>query len=195
MRRTHTFQNPYFVVEVPVTAAFCVFVVIYSGYMLYRGDYPVPASLGILLIAAVYQFWNLVVSHAYPQHVYVDDDSITFELWGRENRYDLAELQEFHVRSNAQNGKTFVRAGQTNIFKGRYWIATKKYTDGDALFETLDAIEIAVHPDSLKARARNYDKTYMERADEIAEVRKKKSHKKGAKAHNAALGTKAQGRS
>lgn len=195
MRKTYEFENPYYTIEVPVTIAFCIVVLVWCGYQAVQGTYFAPAILGIFSIAAVYQIWNLAVSHAYPRYVHLDGESITFELWGREDRFDYATLESFLVRSNAQNGKMFIRAGKTTAFKGRYWISTKKYTNGKELFDEVDAIEMAVHPDMLKARARRDNGTYMERSDEIMaqrEERKQPKRKKGARAHNAALGTKAQ---
>jgi hypothetical protein len=195
MRKTYEFENPYYTIEVPATIVFCIVVLLWCGYQAIWGNYFAPAILAIFAIAAFYQLWNLAISHAYPRYVHLDGESITFEQWGREDRYDYATLESFLVRSNANNGKTFIRAGETTPFRGRYWISTKKYTNGKELFDELDAIEMAVHPDMLKARARRDSGAYMERSDEIRaqrEQRKQPKKKKGARAHNAALGTKAQ---
>ena len=76
-----------------------------------------------------------------------------------------------------------------------YLFTKEYYTDGDELFHSIDAIELAVHPYSLKALARGVDAQYMEEANEFKEKRaaaKRRRGKKGSKAHNAALGTKAQ---
>ncbi|MBQ9005490.1 MAG: hypothetical protein IJ092_03850 [Atopobiaceae bacterium] len=195
MRKTFEFENPYYTIEVPATIVFCIVVLVWCGYQAIWGNYFAPVILAIFAIAAFYQLWNLVISHAYPRYVHLDGESITFELWGRQDRYDYATVESFLVRSNAQNGKMFIRAGQTSLTRGRYWISTKKYTDGKELFDEIDAIEMAVHPDMLKARSRRENGTYMERSDEIKaqrEERKQPTKKKGARTRNAALGTKAQ---
>ena len=193
--KTYEFEKKYYVIEVPVTAAFCAAMLCLSTYNIVAQKTNMPAVYGMFIVAAVYQLWNLLVSHAYPRYVHLDDESITFELWGRKDRYDFADLDRFLVRSNPQNGRMFIRAGKESLFNGRYWISTKKYTDGDELFHSIDAIELAVHPDSLKALARGVDAQYMEEANEFKEKRaaaKRRRGKKGSKAHNAALGTKAQ---
>ena len=154
MGKTYEFEKKYYLFEVPVTAVFCALMLAICVYNITMGTTSVPALYGMFAIAAVYQLWNLLVSHAYPRYVHIDDESITFELWGRKDRYDLATLDSFLVRSNVVNGNMFIRAGKTSLTCGRYWIGTKKYTDGRELFDAIDALELRVHPDSLKALAR-----------------------------------------
>lgn len=154
MTKTYEFERRYYVLEVPVTAVFCAAMLGLSLYNILMAKTTIPAVYGMFVIAAVYQLWNLLLSHAYPQYVHVDDESITFELWGRKDRYDFATLDSFLVRSNPVNGNTFIRAGKTTPFRGRYWIGTKKYTNGKELYDAIEAIELRTHPDSLKALAR-----------------------------------------
>jgi len=174
MSKTYEFEKKYYVLEVPVTAVFCAIMLALSVYNIVMSTTTVPALYGMFVIAATYQLWNLLVSHAYPRYVHIDDTSITFELWGRKDRYDYATLNSFLLRANPVSGNTFIRAGKTTLFRGRYWIATKKYSDGQELYDALEALELRVHPDSLKALAR-------ERAGAAPKAAPKKKGKKKRK--------------
>lgn len=154
MTKTYEFEKRYYILEVPVTAAFCAIMLCLCVYNITAGTTSVPALYGMFAIAAVYQLWNLLLSHAYPRYVHIDDESITFEVWGRKDRYDFSTLDSFLVRCNPVNGNMFIRAGKTTLMRGRYWIGTKKYTDGGELYAAIEEIELRTHPDSLKALAR-----------------------------------------
>ena len=54
------------------------------------------------------------------------------------------------------------------LLKGRYWLNTRNYNDGQELFRLLLDMEYEKHPESLKARARRVNTEYN------AQVKKKK---------------------
>ena len=199
--KTYTFQDPIFTIEVPVTTAFCAFLIPYGIYHMVKGDLLTPPLLAFFVVAAIYQVWNVVVSAAHPKDVIVDDESISFCLYGRQDRYELDQISDLHVRSNAHNGKLFIRINKPTIFRGRYWVNTQDFNDGRELFNLIEDLEVRVHPDGLKAKARRSNEKYLEdaakreekeNAEEPKRLSAKDKKKRGARAREAAAGTKAE---
>lgn len=154
MRKTYTFEEPYYTIEVTATTIVAALAAPYCMYHAIRGDLLTPPLLMFFIAAAIYQVWNVVVSGAYPHHVIIDDESISFCWRHRQDRYALDGITEFRARANARNGRIFLRINNPTLFRGRYWIGTHDFTDGRELFTFIDELECKVHPDGLKARAR-----------------------------------------
>lgn len=200
MSKTYTFQDPYYTVEVPVTTVVCALAIPYCAWHAIVGDLLVPALMLFFMAAAIYQVWNVLVSAAYPKHVIVDDESISFVSMTRTDRYVLDEVKNLYLRANARNGRLFIRIDDPTIFRGRYWVNTQDFNDGRELFNFVLDFECKVNPEGLRARARRNNEEYLalqekkrrkeEGDQEIISNKDKK--KKGARAREAALGTKAE---
>ena len=199
MSKTYTFEDPYFTVEVPVTTAVCAVAAVWCTYHAIRGDFLTPALLLFFVAAGIYQVWNVLVSAAYPHHVIVDDESISFCLYNRCDRYVVDEITDLHVRANVRNGRLFIRIDNPTIFRGRYWVNTQDFTDGRELFDYVVDLECKVNPEGLRAKAMRSNEEYLayqERKRRLEEgnqetISNTDKKKKGARAREAALGTKA----
>ena len=55
--------------------------------------------------------FNTLVAHAYPRRVTLDEDSVTFESFGRTDRYGFADIRQFSVREFPGQLKLYVRFG------------------------------------------------------------------------------------
>lgn len=155
MSKTYIFQDPYYTIEVPVTTAICAAAIFYCAFHAIRGDVLTPPLMLLFMTAAIYQVWNALISRAYPRKVTVDDDSMSFSLFGRTDRYAIDGITEMKVRANPRNGGMFVRINDPSLFRGRYWLNTKYFSDGRELFDYIEGLEMRIHPQGLKARARN----------------------------------------
>jgi len=200
LSKTYTFEDPYFTIEVPVTTVVCAIAVVYCAWHAIVGDLLTPALMLFFMAAGIYQVWNVVVSAAHPHHVIVDDESISFCLYNRCDRYVIDEVKDLTVRGNARNGRLFIRIDNPTIFRGRYWVNTQDFTDGRELFDYVMDLECRVNPDGLRARARRNNEEYLAQQERkrrkeegtLETVSNKDKKKRGARAREAALGTKAE---
>lgn len=155
MSKTYTFQEPYYTIEVPITTVVCGVAVVWCVWRaIVGGGFLTPPLYLMFAVAGVYQVWNVCVSHAYPHHVVVDDESVSFcTKGGHADRYELAEVSAISVRGNARNGRMFIRMNEPTLQRGRYWIGSQDFSDGRELFDWFIDLECTVHPDGLRARS------------------------------------------
>ena len=152
-------------------------------------DIFIPRGLALVFGAvAFYQVWNTFISLSNPERVEIDEegDSISFSGFGRVDSYKLSELSTFLVRPFPSSGKTYIRVQNHNIFKGRYWVPTKMFSDGGELFTYLVNLGYKVHPNSLQARAHDVNKDYLEHADQIEAIRSKERSARRSRSTNSA---------
>lgn len=159
--KTYTYQEPYFSLEVKAESAFCAFLVLACAWLTYTNAYNMRGLYIVFGVAALYQVWNTYVARCYSHSVTLSDDEIGFELFGKTQSYKLAELQEFRVREYPSSGKMYLRVGDHNAFRGRFWLSTKVFSDGEELFSRLRDLEYEIHPDTLKAHARRTNEEYV----------------------------------
>jgi hypothetical protein len=180
MKKTYIFEQPFYSIEVVATGAFCIFILV-ACIGCFISDTLIPRGLCIVFgIAAAYQAWNTFVSLSNPERVTIDEDEgiISFSGFGRSDIYEISKLSKFLVRPFPSSGKTFIRVNDYNAFKGRYWVPTKMFNDSRELFDSLCNLEYKIHPDSLKARARDVNQEYIDHAEQIKQIQKSKRHKK-----------------
>lgn len=183
MKKTFLYEPPFYNIEVTFTGVFCAFVLV-ACIVFAITDTFIPRLLAIIFgCVAFYQVWNTFVSLSNPEKVSVDEegDTISFSGFGRTDTYKISTLTTFLVRPFPSSGKTYIRVGDHNIFKGRYWVPTKMFSDGAELFQYLCDLEYKVHPDSLKARARTVNQEYLDHADEIKAIREQEKAEKRTK--------------
>lgn len=176
--KTYTYEKRYFVIEVLITGIISVAAVVLCPIIALQGFY--PPIMGMLAIVGFYQTWNTFVAIANPETVTIDDETISFSAWGRTDSYRLDELTEFRVREFPSAGKMYLRINKHTIFKGRYWLQTKQFTDGAELFRRVCDMEYQLHPDSLKATARRVNTAYME-AEEQGQIKPARATRKKGK--------------
>lgn len=169
MKKTYTFQQPYFNIEVVATGVFCLFLAVACAACALMNLFMSPALLVIFACVALYQVWNTFVAIANPKEVVIDDDAIAFSAFGRSDRYDLSQVSEFRVREFPSAGKMYVRVNGGGFLRGRYWLQTKLMSDGEELFHRVQDIEYQKHPETIKARARRVNTAYMEHEAAIKE--------------------------
>ena len=175
MKRTFVYEPPFYHIEVTAVGVVCAVLLAACVWMAVTG-----AGLGTELAVVVgvvcfYQVWNTFVSLSNPEKVIVDDDAgtITFSGYGRSDTYVISELTTFLVRPFPSSGKTYVRVNDHSLVRGRYWVPTKMFNDSRELFDYLCDLEYRVHPDSIKARARNVNQEYIDNADKIKAVQER----------------------
>lgn len=127
--------------------------------------------LAMVILVSAYTVWNTFIAIGNPQKVAISDDFVSFSAYGRTDCFDLSELDRFMIREFPSAGKMYVRINNAGLFKGRYWLYTMMYSDGQELFRKLLEIERNIHPDSLKTQAYRSSVKY-------AEMKRRKSEPK-----------------
>ncbi len=169
MKKTYTFEQPFFNIEVLATGVFCLFLVVVCMVCAVKGLFLPPALLSIFACVAFYQVWNTFVSISNPREVVIEDDAIAFSAFGRTDRYELSDVNEFRVREFPSAGKMYVRINGGGFLRGRYWLQTKVMSEGDELFQRIQDIEYRKHPETIKARARRVNTEYLKNEQAIKE--------------------------
>lgn len=157
MKKEYSFKKNQYFVQVTLTGIFTIFIVLACIYlMLFTAPYRMLFAF-IALIAG-YSSWNTFISRSNPQKVILEEDSISFESYGKKDKYLFKGITEFRAKDFRGSGKIFIRVNNSNMLTGRYWIHTKEMNDSDELFLYLLKLEHQTHPDSIKARAWNSTK-------------------------------------
>ena len=159
--KTYTYKEPYFTMEVKGEGFFCVFLLCACVWLTYTNAFNMWGLYVVFGIAALYQVWNTFIARCYSHSVTLDDEQISFELFGKTQSYKLSDLNEFRVREYPSSGKMYLRVGDHNALHGRFWLSTKVFEDGRELFDRLRDLEYQIHPDTLKARARRTNEEYV----------------------------------
>ncbi len=178
---TYTYMKRYFLIEVQLTAVISALALILCTVWAFMGIY--PPLMVLIDIAAFYQLWNTFVAIANPREVTLTDEEISFSCWGRTESYRIDELKEFRVREFPTAGKMYIRVNDHNIFHGRYWLQTQQMTNGKELFQRIQDLEYAIHPDTLKARARRVNTEYIE-AEKQRDAESEESSGTRSRRHN-----------
>lgn len=158
--KEYTYDKRAFFIEVTITGIFSAIIMAGAIILAVLGILT-PLMLAIAVIAG-YSCWNTYVSKSNTETVTVDDEYISFSVYGREDKYLMKDIEQFRIREFPSSGKMYIRMNKSNAFKGRYWLQTKVFSDGKELFRSLLDIEYKLHPDTLKARARRVNTEYIE---------------------------------
>lgn len=129
-----------------------------------------PALMGLVGIVAFYSFWNALVARVTPKEVSVEGDTLILRSFNRVDDFSLPQLKSFKIREFPTAGKMYVRMDGGGMLKGRYWLNTRNYNDGQELFRILLDMEYEKHPESLKARARRVNTEFNAHAKKKKEA-------------------------
>jgi len=169
MKKAYIYEQPFYGIEVVFTGVFCVCIALACIFCLVTGRF-IPRGLCIVFgIAAIYQAWNTFISLSNPEKVIVDDEKnqLIFSGFGRNDSYTISDIKVFNVRPFPSSGKTFIRINNYRLTKGRYWVPTKMFSDGQELFNYLCDLDYRINPHSLKSRARDVNSEYIAHTDQI----------------------------
>lgn len=151
--KTYTYTPKEYNIKVTVPSVFTVFIFIVCIYeIIFSANKAVFALVGFI---ALYTFWDTFVSISNPSQVKISSQFLSFIAYGREHQYLLEDIYSFKIKEFRYSGKMFIRINKANRLRGRYWLNTKEFPDGNELFQYMMDLEHHVHPNSLKAIARN----------------------------------------
>lgn len=124
-------------------------------------------SLLILIgIVCIYTIWNSFVSKVHPEKIVIKENEIVFESFNSKDRYYIDGTDRFQLREFPSSGKLYLRIGNEQLQKGRYWINTKNYNNGKELFQLFRDLDYKINPDSLKSKARRVNTEYLQKIEE-----------------------------
>lgn len=173
--KVYTYSKTAFFMQVKFTGIFCIVVAILtllsavSGYM--------SGLMLFISLVALYQVWNTFISHSNPEKVILDEDTICFSSFQKEDQFIISEIKQLRVREFPSSGKMYIRIDNASILHGRYWLQTSQFNDGKELFRALLDIEYKKHPDTLKARARTVNTEYINAGVSRNGTKKKRQRK------------------
>ena len=127
------------------------------------------SNLSLLLligIVCIYTIWNSFVSKVHPEKIVIKENEIVFESFNSKDRYYIDGTDRFHLREFPSSGKLYLRIGNEQLQKGRYWINTKNYNNGKELFQLFRDLDYKINPDSLKSKARRVNTEYLQKIEE-----------------------------
>ncbi|MGL4606763.1 MAG: hypothetical protein ACRCU3_04795 [Eubacteriaceae bacterium] len=122
---------------------------LYDNFFVYRGI----NLISLVLLIALYTLFNTLVALAYPREIIETKDTLEIHAFGRKHVFPLKEIKKLRIRDLA-NSRMYVRINDSSFLKGRYWIKSKMYSEGETLNEHLHQIEKSLHPDDLKFSVR-----------------------------------------
>lgn len=126
------------------------------------------SNLSLLLlvgIVSIYTMWNSFVSKVHPEKIVIKENEIVFESFNSKDRYYIDGTDRFQLREFPSSGKLYLRIGNAQIQKGRYWINTKNYNNGKELFQLFRELDYKINPDSLKSKARRVNTEYLQKIE------------------------------
>ena len=127
------------------------------------------SNLSLLLligIVCIYTIWNSFVSKVHPEKIVIKENEIVFESFNSKDRYYIDGTDRFQLREFPSSGKLYLRIGNEQLQKGRYWINTKNYNNGKELFQLFRDLDYKINPDSLKSKARRVNTEYLQNIEE-----------------------------
>lgn len=127
------------------------------------------SNLSLLLligIVCIYTIWNSFVSKVHPEKIVIKENEIVFESFNSKDRYYIDGTDRFQLREFPSSGKLYLRIGNAQLQKGRYWINTKNYNNGKELFQLFRDLDYKINPDSLKSKARRVNTEYLQKIEE-----------------------------
>ena len=127
------------------------------------------SNLSLLLlvgIVSIYTMWNSFVSKVHPEKIVIKENEIVFETFNSKDRYYIDGTDRFQLREFPSSGKLYLRIGNEQLQKGRYWINTKNYNNGKELFQLFRDLDYKINPDSLKSKARRVNTEYLQKIEE-----------------------------
>ena len=127
------------------------------------------SNLSLLLligIVCIYTIWNSFVSKVHPEKIVIKENEIVFESFNSKDRYYIDGTDRFQLREFQSSGKLYLRIGNEQLQKGRYWINTKNYNNGKELFQLFRDLDYTINPDSLKSKARRVNTEYLQKIEE-----------------------------
>ena len=127
------------------------------------------SNLSLLLligIVCIYTIWNSFVSKVHPEKIVIKENEIVFESFNSKDRYYIDGTDRFQLREFPSSGKIYLRIGNEQLQKGRYWINTKNYNNGKELFQLFRDLDYKINPDSLKSKARRVNTEYLQKIEE-----------------------------
>lgn len=158
--KTFSYNPLQYLFNVTLTGIFCGAVVLGCIYLIVFSSIS-PVLLSVIALVALYTMWNCFISKSNSASVTVSDDVISFTSFGRTDTYIINDIDTIRIREFPTGGKMYIRINDYGLRKGRYWIHFSKFEDGKTLMKKLLDIEYAIHPDSLKARARTVNTNFM----------------------------------
>ena len=163
MQKVYTYEPKEYFRQITFIGIFTCLIILACIYMALTADL-YPGFWGFVALIAFYSSWNTFIARANSSEVILEEDGITFVAYGRKDKYLFTEITHFLAKDFRSSGKIFIRINKPSLLKGRYWLHTLRFNDGQELYLFILKLEYKANPTGLKARAwdstrPNMDKT------------------------------------
>ncbi|SKC63645.1 hypothetical protein [Maledivibacter halophilus] len=176
MGKEYLFDKKIFLIRVIYAGILAAVIFLFGIYSISKGS-TMKYLWMLICFLCVYTIITNFVAIGYPKKIVIDNNQISFSAFNKAHVYSRKELKGFKIKEQKLAGKMYIRVNKPSLFKGRYWIDLKAYSDCKDLEENLLKIEEIVHPNSLKAKIKKNNKMYQERNKKDVSKGKRRGHK------------------
>lgn len=156
MMRVYQYHSATYGRKITFTGVICAAILAYAAIKLLMGGTP-AVWVGVGAIAA-YTVWETFISLSNPSKIAISDEGITFYAYGREHSYLWKDIEMFRIKEFPGARKLFIRINGAGFLKGRYWLHCYYFNDSDELYGRMVDKEYQIHPNTVKAWARDGSK-------------------------------------
>ncbi len=157
-----------FMFDVTLPGILTILVLVVSLHQIYKLQ-SFNNLFSLFTVVSLYNIFNSFISLSNPRVIQVTQETIKFSAFGKKHEYVIDDIKTFNVREFPSGGLIYLRI-DSSLFKGRYWVKTRKYEDGKELFQRILDLDYQKNPDSLKS----YAKRTSVRAQKLKQKRKKR---------------------
>lgn len=143
MNKIYKFDPTRYFLNVSFPAIMAGGISIYAGYKYYSGSNSL--YLLVVIVCALICI-DHIASLTHPKIIINNDEKIELLSFGRKHTYKWAEVKRINLRKGAFSNKIYLRIGDTNFLRGRYWLNVDMYNNGDELIDILKIKEAKLHP-------------------------------------------------
>ncbi len=105
----------------------------------------------LYIIVCIYGISNNLISVSNPKMIIDDGKQIKFYSFGRTHEYEWEQIKRIRIKE-FYNKKIYLRIDNPGLLKGRYWIKSAMYNNGEELYIKLKNLEEKLHQDTMEFR-------------------------------------------
>lgn len=150
--KQYRYKYSHYLIQMIIPGIFTILIGLYSLYQFTFVNHHIFYIFIMLL--CFYNVWNLFISASNPSEIRIDNENVIFISFSKLHQFNLREIKQFSMRVMSGNGKIYMTINHGGLLKGRYWIRTEEFNDGEELTDFFYDLDEKVNPDSIVTTAR-----------------------------------------
>lgn len=149
----YVYKPSHFFIQMTLPGMFTIFIGIFCLIQfLTVGQNPLYL---LVLCLCIYNIWNVFISLSNPSEIMIDEKTVEFRAYGRSHKYQISQIENYHMRPLAGNTRIYMTFDNGGILKGRYWVRLCEFSEEKELEYFFYDLEAKINPDSLVVEARS----------------------------------------